>query len=121
MSKVLLVEDSQTQRAYVSDMLTIHGLKVGIACDGIEALKQINLFEPDLILLDIVMPRMNGYEVCRRLKSDFITHNVPVVIYSLKQQEFDVYWGIKQGADAYLAKPFQENELISTIKQLLRR
>jgi twitching motility two-component system response regulator PilH len=121
MSKVLLVEDSHAEREYISEILMIHGLKVRVARDGIEALEQINHFNPDLILLDIVMPRMNGYEVCRRLKSDLTTQAVPVVIYSLKQQEFDRYWGIKQGADAYLAKPVKANELISTIKQLLRQ
>lgn len=91
-----------------------------VACDGIEALEQTYRFSPDLVLLDIVMPRMNGYEVCRRLKSKITTQNIPVVIYSLKQQDFDRYWGIKQGADAYLSKSAQKNELISTIRQFLR-
>jgi twitching motility two-component system response regulator PilH len=63
---------------------------------------------------------MNGYELCRRLKSDPKTQNVPVVMCSSKGEEFDRYWGMKQGADAYIAKPFQSIELLGTVKQLLR-
>jgi twitching motility two-component system response regulator PilH len=120
MSEVLLVEDSQAEREYMSGILKSNGLDVIVACDGVEALEQFHKFSPDLILLDIVMPRMNGYEVCRRLKSDPKTKDVPVVMCSLKKQDFDRYWGMKQGADAYLAKPVKEKELISTIKHLLR-
>ena len=76
---------------------------------------------PDLVILDIVMPRMNGYQVCRRLKSDPRTKDIPVIFCSSKSEEIDRYWGIKQGADAYVFKPFQPVELIGTIKQLLRK
>lgn len=120
MSEVLLVEDSQVQREMISNLLKDNGLKVTVACDGVEALEHIQRSSPDLVVLDIIMPRMNGYEVCRRLKSDPRTKNVPVVMCSSKGEEFDRYWGMKQGADAYIAKPFQPVELIGTIKQLLR-
>lgn len=120
MREVLLVEDSQVQREMISHLLTDNGLKVTIACDGVEALEQMKSSSPDLVILDIVMPRMNGYEVCRHLKSDPKTQNIPVVMCSSKGEEFDRYWGMKQGADAYIAKPFQPVELIGTIKQLLR-
>ena len=91
-----------------------------VACDGVEALEHLETFNPDIVVMDIVMPRMNGYELCRRLKSDPKTQNVPVVMCSSKGEEFDRYWGMKQGADAYIAKPFQPVELIGTVKQLLR-
>jgi twitching motility two-component system response regulator PilH len=120
MSIILVVEDSLAQRQMISDLLKGSGLKVSVASDGMEALEQIQQFSPDLVVLDIVMPRMNGYEVCRRLKNDPKTQNVPVVMCSSKGEEFDRYWGIKQGADAYIAKPFQPTELIGTVKQLLR-
>jgi twitching motility two-component system response regulator PilH len=120
MSEVLLVEDSPVQREMISGILKDHGWKVTIACDGVEALEQLQKFSPDLVVLDIVMPRMNGYELCRRIKSDPKTKNVPVVMCSSKGEEFDRYWGMRQGADAYIAKPFQPLELIGTIKQLLR-
>ncbi len=120
MSTVLVVEDSPAQRAMIKDLLKGSGLVVTEATDGVEALEQILKYRPDVVVLDIVMPRMNGYEVCRRLKADPKTQNVPVVMCSSKGEEFDRYWGMKQGADAYIAKPFQPTELIGTVKQLLR-
>lgn len=120
MSKVLVVDDSLTQRQMISDLLKEYGMSVAIARDGEEAIERMHKYAFDLVVLDIVMPKMNGYEVCRRLKSDPKTKNVPVVMCSSKGEEFDRYWGMKQGADAYIAKPFNPPDLISTIKQLLR-
>lgn len=120
MSTVLVVEDSVAQREMITDLLKGSGLTVTVASDGVEALERIQGQRPDLVVLDIVMPRMNGYEVCRRLKADPSTQNVPVVMCSSKGEEFDRYWGMKQGADAYIAKPFQPTELVGTVKQLLR-
>jgi twitching motility two-component system response regulator PilH len=120
MSTVLVVEDCVTQREMISNLLKGSGLTVAVASDGVEAIERIKDNCPDLVVLDIVMPRMNGYEVCRRLKADPKTQNVPVVMCSSKGEEFDRYWGMKQGADAYIAKPFQPTELVGTVKQLLR-
>lgn len=121
MSMVLVVEDSIPQREMITELLKGNGLNVAAAIDGVAALEQIQGGEhPDLVVLDIVMPRMNGYEVCRRLKADPITQHVPVILCSSKGEEFDRYWGMKQGADAYIAKPFQPMELLGTVKQLLR-
>ncbi len=120
MSSVLVVEDSPAQREMIKDLLKESGLSVTIASDGVEAIESIQDNRPDLVVLDIVMPRMNGYEVCRRIKQDPKTQDVPVVMCSSKGEEFDRYWGMKQGADAYIAKPFQPTELVGTVKQLLR-
>ncbi|NEP46912.1 MAG: response regulator [Okeania sp. SIO2H7] len=120
MSKILVVEDSVTQREMISGLLKNSGLTVSVAGDCVEALARLQNAIPDLVVLDIVMPRMNGYEVCRRIKSDAKTKNIPVVMCSSKGEEFDRYWGLKQGADAYIAKPFQPTELVGTVKQLLR-
>ncbi|PNW56159.1 UNVERIFIED_CONTAM: two-component system response regulator [Euhalothece sp. KZN 001] len=122
MSTVLVVEDSATQRQMISDLLKESGLNASVTSvsDGVEALEHIKTERPDIIVLDIVMPRMNGYEVCRQIKTDPNTENVPVIMCSSKGEEFDKYWGMKQGADAYIAKPFEPTELIGTIKQLLR-
>ncbi len=119
MSDILVVDDSLAARQMISELLKSNGLTVKVASDGMEALNLLKKYRPDLVVLDIVMPKMNGYEVCRRIKSDPHTKEVPVVICSAKREEFDRYWGIRQGADAYIAKPFQPTELISTIKQLL--
>ncbi len=125
MSTVMVVEDSVTQREMISNLLRDSGLTVLVACDGLEAFDIIQKIQtqsqwPELVVLDIVMPRMNGYELCRRLKSDPKTQKISIVMCSSKGEEFDRYWGMKQGADAYIAKPFQPTELVGTVKQLLR-
>jgi twitching motility two-component system response regulator PilH len=119
MSKILVVEDSLAQRQMISELLRDSGLNIKFACDGVEALEHIQHYSPDLVIMDIVMPRMNGYELCRHIKSDPKTKGIPVVMCSSKGEEFDRYWGMKQGADAYIAKPFQPVELIGTIEKLL--
>lgn len=121
MREVLVVEDSLTQREMICALLKKSGLKVAIARDGQEALDYLEKFSPDAVILDIVMPRMNGYEVCRQLKSNPKTKDIPVILCSTKGEEFDRYWGLRQGADAYIVKPFQPAELIGTLKQLLRK
>jgi twitching motility two-component system response regulator PilH len=72
-----------------------------------------------LVITDVVMPRMNGYELCRWLKSDPRTHHIPVVMCSTKSEDFDRYWGMKQGADAYVTKPCPPREMMSAIHYLL--
>jgi len=116
----MVVDDSVTLREMIADLLKGRGLNVTVASDGVEALEKIEGHSPDLVVLDIVMPRMNGYEVCRQIKANPKTQNIPVVMCSSKGEEFDRYWGMKQGADAYIAKPFQPTELVGTVKQLLR-
>lgn len=120
MSKVLVVDDNRTYLETISSLLSENGLEVSTATDGVEAMECIRQQKPDVVVLDIVMPRMNGYEVCRLLKADPLTQKTPIVMCSSKGEEFDRYWGIRQGADAYIAKPFQPQELVGTIKQLLR-
>jgi len=121
MSTVLVVEDSPPQREMITTLLKDNGLSVSSASDGVEALEQIQNTCPDIVVLDIVMPRMNGYELCRRLKDNPKTKGMPVVMCSTKGEEFDRYWGMRQGADAYISKPFQPQELVGTVRQLLRK
>lgn len=120
MSTVLVVEDSATQREMIINILRGSGLTVTVANDGVEALEQIQLSCPDVVVLDVVMPRMNGYELCRRIKTDPKTQNVRVIMCSAKGEEFDRHWGMKQGADVYIVKPFQSKDFLGTIKKLLR-
>ena len=120
MSTVLVVEDSPTQRGIIIDVLKGGGLKVSVATDGAEALEQMQASCPDIVVLDVVMPKMNGYELCRKIKTDPKTQNVRVVMCSTKGEEFDRHWGMKQGADAYIVKPFQPTEFLGTVKQLLQ-
>lgn len=120
MSTVLIVDDSSTLREMIAGLLINAGMTVIEAKDGLEAKKMIESNPPDLVVLDIVMPNMNGYELCRWIKNTPATQTMPVVICSSKSEEFDRYWGMKQGADAYIAKPFRPNDMVDTVKQLLR-
>lgn len=120
MSTVLIVDDSSTLREMISGLLLKAGMSVVEAKDGIEARSMIEGNPPDLVVLDIVMPNMNGYELCRWIKNTQGISNIPVIICSSKGEEFDRYWGMKQGADAYIAKPFRPRDMLDTVKQLLR-
>ena len=90
------------------------------AVDGEEALKKIPEEKPDLILLDIMLPAMNGYQVCRRLKTDPETETIPVVVVTAKSQESDKFWAKETGADDFLTKPFEMEELLQKIQDNLQ-
>ncbi|MEO1401687.1 MAG: response regulator [Cyanobacteria bacterium J06635_1] len=120
MTTVLIVDDSSVLREMISGLLLKAGMTVLEAKDGMEAKEKVLASPPDLIVLDIVMPNMNGYELCRWIKNNPGSETVPVVICSSKNEEFDRYWGMKQGADAYIAKPFRPTEMVETVKHLLR-
>ena len=123
MTTILIVDDSQTLRKMLAELLMSHGMRVLEATNGKEAKKQITSASADLdlVITDLIMPEMNGYELCRWLKNETdLKKKVPVLICSTKSEEFDRYWGMKQGADAYITKPFQPPELLRTIKKLLQ-
>lgn len=119
MSTILIVEDSHPQREMMASLLKKKGMTVVQAKSGEEALRYLKSAVPDLVILDIVMPNPNGYDVCRKLKANPRTSNVPVIMCSCKSEEFDRYWGMKVGADAYIAKPFHPDDLVNTVEQLL--
>ena len=120
MKTILIVDDSQTLRKMLSELLEGNGIQVVEATNGKEAQKTIEAgAHPDLVITDLIMPEMNGYELCRWIKAH--TKKIPVLVCSTKSEEFDRYWGMKQGADAYITKPFQPPELLKTVKKLLRR
>ncbi|MGD1715907.1 response regulator [Dapis sp. BLCC M172] len=111
--KVLIVDDCETVRKLCSQILAKIGLNITLASNGLEGLEKVKLEHPDLVLLDIIMPEMNGYQVCRQIKSYPQTMNIPVVFCSSKSTEVDAYWAMKQGADGYLSKPVKKNELMA--------
>lgn len=121
MYHVLVVDDSPLNRRLLVHILKTLGLPAQEAGDGLEALDIMHedYLLPVLIFLDVDMPGMNGYEVCRRLKSSPRTAAIPIVMCTARERERDPYWGTEQGADAYLQKPFKFDELIDTVKQLL--
>ena len=119
MSTVLVVEDSRSQRECISHQLRCSGLNVIQASDGVEALDKIEKIYPDLVLLDIVMPRMDGYGVCRLIKANPETRNIPVVFLTGKGQQLGLLSRAIDRAEAYVSKPWQPRELLATIKKVL--
>jgi chemotaxis family two-component system response regulator PixH len=120
MGTVLVVDDSATEREILVSYLQQAGITVSTATSGEDALEKINDNLPDLIVLDVVLPGRSGFEVCRELKSEEKTKNIPVIICSTKGGEMDKFWGMKQGADAYIPKPVDQQELINTAKKLIK-
>lgn len=119
MGTVLVVEDSMTDMQILMRCLQQGGINVLVVQSGEEAIAAINRQRPDVVVLDVVLPGCSGYEVCRQLKAEASTSTIPVVICSTKGSEIDRFWGMKQGADAYLSKPIDQDELVRTVKQLI--
>jgi len=119
MLKVLLADDSSTELEMMSSALKSAGFDVTEAEDGDAALDAIKKDRFDCIILDIIMPGKNGYQICRQVKKDENLKDIPVVIVTSKDQESDKFWGKKQGADEYLVKPFEMDEMVKTVKDLL--
>ena len=120
MSRILVVEDSQIQRELMVTLLKKNHFEIATASNGIEAIAQVQLLHPDIVILDIVMPKMNGYELCRQLRENPETWNINIVICSAKSTIADRYWGMRNGANAYISKPFSPQELVDTINELSR-
>jgi len=119
MKTVLVVDDSPAQRELIAALLQGHNFAVWLAEDGAEALERAQQTAPDVILLDVLMPEMNGYEACRQLKRNPLTKDIPVVICSSKTTPIDHHWGKKLGAAAYVDKPDYERQLIRTLRHVL--
>ncbi|MEA5465257.1 response regulator transcription factor [Leptothoe sp. PORK10 BA2] len=116
---VLIVEDTPSERELISHYLQEEGYSVIHAMTAQEGLEKAIASQPDVIVTDVVMPGMSGFELCRSLKRSPETEKVPVVICSSKDQAIDRLWGMRQGADAYITKPFDREELLKVIKSVL--
>jgi two-component system, chemotaxis family, response regulator PixH len=119
-STALVVEDSQTDMQIITGCLRQGGMNVVTASSGEEALAKIVSHKPDIIILDVILPGCSGFEICRELKDAAATSKIPIVICSTKRGEMDKFWGMRQGADAYLAKPIDQDEFVRTVKQLIK-
>jgi len=119
--RILIVDDSPTERYYLSDILVRNGYQVTTAESGEEALSKIKDNKPELILMDVVMPGANGFQVTRSIARDPELKDVPIIICSSKNQETDRIWGMRQGAKDYLVKPVDAAELLSRIAALGER
>ncbi|MBN1845437.1 MAG: response regulator [Sedimentisphaerales bacterium] len=119
-SDILIVDDNAQNAELLEAYLEPLEGTVRIASDGQEALDQVEKKHPDIILLDIMMPRMSGFEVCRRLKSQPETRDIPIVIVTALNELADVERGVDSGADDFLSKPINKLELLTRVKSLLR-
>lgn len=114
---VLLVDDSPTELRVMMRALDGQGYRILTASDGEEALERISRSLPDLVLLDIILPRKNGFQVCRHLRNSGETRGIKVILVSSKSLDSDRQWGLEQGADDYLVKPFTGEELVRKVAQ----
>ena len=119
--RILIVEDEEAIVEVVSRTLRRHGYETASAADGDDALEKAFSLRPDLVILDLMLPKMDGWEVCRRLKADRQTASVPVLMLTARREERDVVEGLEIGADDYMKKPFSLSELAARVKALLRR
>lgn len=119
MANILIVDDSPTEVHVFKTMLEKNGHKVNVAETGEAGIKKAQEILPDLILMDIVMPGMNGFQATRQLSTIEATAKIPVIIVTTKDQETDKVWGIRQGAKDYIVKPVKEKDLIERVKTAL--
>ena len=116
--KILIVDDDENIAELISLYLTKECFETKIVYDGESALEQVNIFKPDLILLDLMLPGIDGYQVCREIRK---TNNIPIIMLSAKGETFDKVLGLELGADDYMIKPFETKELVARVKAVLRR
>jgi twitching motility two-component system response regulator PilH len=116
---ILVVDDSWTNLALMSRALADAGYTVTTAADGKDAIEKVRAERPDCVILDVVLPGQSGFQLCRHLKQSAEGRDVPVILVSVKKTPLDVQWGLQQGADAYLIKPFTPQELLSTVDRVL--
>ena len=117
--KILIVDDETNIVKLVEARLKSHGYEVVAAFDGQEGLDKVRLENPDLIILDVAMPKLNGLEVCQAIRSDEQYKNIPIVMLTASAQAMDIKKGMEKGADAYVAKPFNPGVLVGIIAGLV--
>jgi DNA-binding response OmpR family regulator len=121
MAKILVADDERDIRELIGFTLRFAGFEVVLVSDGIQAVEQAPLEQPDLILLDVRMPKVTGYEVCRQLKENPATSTIPVVFLSAKGREGEIQQGLDSGAVEYIVKPFAPDDLTSQVRDILQR
>lgn len=119
MARILIVDDSPTETYRFRDILTRHGYQVLEATNGADGVTLAQAEQPDLVLMDVVMPGVNGFQATRQICRGEQTKHIPVVIVSTKDQATDRIWGKRQGAREYLTKPIDETQLIEVIQQYI--
>lgn len=119
MARILIIDDSPTEIHVLRTMLEKNGFEILEANSGEEGIEKAKAEKPDVILMDVVMPGMNGFQATRALSKDPQTQHIPIIIVTTKDQETDRVWGMRQGAKDYLTKPVAEDELMQKIGAIL--
>jgi twitching motility two-component system response regulator PilH len=119
MARILIVDDSPSQLMGMKRIVEKLGHEAVTAEDGAAGVEMAKAQKPDLILMDVVMPNLNGFQATRAISKEATTAHIPIVLVTTKDQETDKVWGMRQGAKAYITKPFNENQLIEVINGLL--
>jgi twitching motility two-component system response regulator PilH len=117
--RVLVVDDSPTELKLLTALLTSKGYEVETAVDGDEALEKAALSKPRLVVCDVILPKKNGFQVCRQLKTAPEFTGTKVILVTSKTQDTDRFWGLKQGADEYITKPWQDAEMLAAVAKQL--
>ncbi len=117
--KILVVDDSWTELTMIVTPLRNSGFEVVTAVDGDEAVEKVFKERPQCIVLDVVLPKQNGFQVCRKLKSLEVSRHIPIILLTSKNTALDKSWGLRQGADLYITKPFNEDELVASVRRLV--
>ena len=119
--KVLVIEDEADIREIIQYNLAREGFRVHCAADGVDGFEKARTISPDLVILDLMLPGMDGIDVCRKMKDDALTRQIPIVMVTAKGEESDVVLGLGVGADDYIPKPFRPKELVARAEAVLRR
>src|SRR5256885_7246443 len=117
--KILIIDDSTVTCFYMANALQKAGYTVGVALDGREGLTRVLQEVPDCLILDVILPGMGGYEICRQIRSRQALRQLPILMVSTKNTPLDQAWGLRQGANFYLPKPFTQEVLVNTVNELL--
>ncbi|HEY9253347.1 MAG TPA: twitching motility response regulator PilH [Stenotrophomonas sp.] len=121
MARILIVDDSPSQLLGIQRIVEKLGHQTITATDGAAGVEAAKAALPDLVLMDVVMPNLNGFQATRTLKREPTTQNIPVILVTTKDQDTDRMWGMRQGARAYITKPFSEDELSEVIERVFSR
>src|SRR6266478_8943014 len=119
MPKVLVVDDSWTDLTLIATPLRESGYDVITAVDGEEALEKVLAERPQCVVLDVILPKTNGFQLCRKLKAMEQSRDIPIILISGKNTPLDKRWGLQQGADLYITKPFSKDELLASVRSLI--